>query len=77
MTATLRTYKFLVVPVVQQVDEHGTVVAELQPPQPDNVFGVDGLHRYADGFEAKLAAQLAELQNGGGPVERIPVPAER
>lgn len=60
-----RTYKFLVVPVVQLVDEEDLVVGEAQPDQPDTVFGLDGLHRYAEEFEARLAAP----QNGGSAVQ--------
>jgi hypothetical protein len=62
---TLRPYKFLVMPVVQKIDEHGVVVAEGQGEQPDVVFGVDGLRRYADGFEQTLA-ELEASTNGAG-----------
>lgn len=65
---TLRPYKFLVMPVVQKIDEHGVVVAEGQGEQPDVVFGVDGLRRYADGFEQVLAEMMAEA-NGLALVE--------
>jgi len=60
----LRPYKFLVIPVLQTVDEEGIVVNEVQPQQPDTVFGVEALMRYADGFEAAVAAQNAASQNG-------------
>jgi hypothetical protein len=60
---TLRPYKFLIVPVVQNVDEDGVVVAEGQGEQPDVVFGVDGLHRYADNFEQVLSEIMAK-ENG-------------
>jgi len=70
MGQQLRVYKFLVVPVLQQVDDDGVVVAELQPPNPDSVFGIDGLTRYAAGFEAKLAEQLAS-HNGQPTLEQI------
>jgi hypothetical protein len=67
---TLKVYKFLVAPVLQQLDETGTVVGELQPPNPDAVFGVDGLARYAARFEAKLAEQVAQL-NGAGELPAL------
>lgn len=60
----LRTYKFLVTPVIQQVDEDDTVLAEVVPQQPDVVFGVEGLRSYADGFEEALTLQEARLKNG-------------
>ena len=56
---TLRTYKFLVIPVIQQLDEDGVVTAEVQPQQPDSVFGIRGLVAYAEGFEAVLAEREA------------------
>jgi hypothetical protein len=56
-----RPYKFLVVPVVQEVDDEGMVVQELQPEQPVSVFGIEGLRRFADTFENDLLAR----QNGG------------
>jgi len=55
-----RPYKFLVVPVIQEVDDDGNVTQEMAPEQPTTVFGVEGLRRFADGFEADLAAR----QNG-------------
>ena len=67
MTTTLKAYKFLIVPVLQQINEDGQVVAEAQPEQPDVVFGVDGLQRYADGFEDAVGAQNAKLN--GQPVD--------
>jgi hypothetical protein len=57
----LRAYKFLVMPVVQILDEKGNVTDEGSPEQPDIVFGLDGLHRYADGFEETLALKSAQL----------------
>jgi len=65
---TLRTYKFVVMPVLQQVDELGVVVGELSPPQPDTLFGVDGLMRYAAGWEEALARHVAQM-NGAPPAE--------
>lgn len=52
-----RPYKFLIVPVIQEVDEEGNVIQELQPEQPVTVFGVDGLRQFADTFELDLAAR--------------------
>jgi len=61
---TLRPYKFLIIPVLQAVDDEGEVVTEVQPEQPDVVFGIGALTRYADGFEAAVAAQNAAQSNG-------------
>jgi hypothetical protein len=69
---TLRAYKFLVMPVMQQVDEDGVVLAEVQPQQPDALFGVEALHRYADGFEEALQRHMQAINNGQGQM----VPAE-
>lgn len=62
-----RPYKFLIVPVAQELDDADNVTGEASPKQPDIVFGVDGLHRYADEFETILAAHLAAAANGGRP----------
>lgn len=51
---TYRPYKFLIVPVLQEVDDGGEVVQELQQENPTPVFGIAGLHRYADSFELEL-----------------------
>jgi hypothetical protein len=64
----LRVYKFLVMPVLQQVDENGTVTNEAQPQQPDTVFGLDGLQRYADGFEDALARHMQAINDGQGQI---------
>lgn len=55
-----RPYKFLIVPVIQEVDEDGTVVQEMSPEQPQTVFGVEGLRVFADTFELDLAARIPE-----------------
>jgi hypothetical protein len=57
---SLRPYKFLVVPVIQELDDDGNVVRELSSEQPQTVFGVDGLRRFADTFELDLAATAPE-----------------
>jgi len=49
-----RPYKFLVMPVVQEIAEDGTVIQEAQPEQPLTVFGVEGLIEFAQGFEETL-----------------------
>jgi len=73
---TLRPYKFLIIPVVQAVDEEGVVISEAQPEQPDVVFGVEALARYAAGFEAAVEAQNNASMNGtGGTV--VPMPESR
>jgi hypothetical protein len=51
-----RPYKFLVVAVVQEVNDEGNVVREVTSEQPVAVFGVDGLKRFAENFELDLAA---------------------
>jgi len=53
-----RPYKFLIVPVIQEVDEDGNVIQEMSPEQPQTVFGLDGLQRYAETFELDLAARM-------------------
>src|SRR5215469_12104875 len=60
----LRSYKFLILPVVQQLDDDGTVMGEGQTEQPDVAFGVRGLKEYAESFEMILAQREAEM-NGG------------
>jgi hypothetical protein len=57
-----RPYKFLVVPVIQEVDEDGNVVQEMSPEQPQTVFGVEGLRRFADTFELDLAARTTRKE---------------
>lgn len=61
----LRPYKFLIVPVIQAVDEGGRVLREQQADQPDVVFGVDGLADYAARFETALA-EAAKRAEGAG-----------
>lgn len=61
--STLRPYKFMIIPVVQVVDDKGVVIDEGSPEKPDTVFGLDGLREYAEGFEAVLAEKSAQ-QNG-------------
>lgn len=65
----LRVYKFLVLPVCQQVGDEGVVIAEVQPEQPDTVFGIAGLERYAAGFEAALATARTAQPNGAPPAQ--------
>ena len=60
----LRAYKFLIVPVLQQIDEDGHVSGELEPRSPDVAFGLDGLQAYVDGFEEALLAKEASILNG-------------
>lgn len=52
---TFRPYKFLIIAVIQEVDEDGNVVRELNAENPTTVFGVDGLVRYAETFELDLS----------------------
>jgi len=60
-----RTYKFMILPVLQDVDDDGKVTAEAQPEQPDTVFGIDGLLVYAHDFEERLATLVAS--SNGSP----------
>ena len=55
-----RPYKFLIVPVIQEVDEDGNVTQEMSPEQPQTVFGVDGLRAFAETFELDLAARTPQ-----------------
>lgn len=55
-----RPYKFLVVSVIQEVDDEGQVVQELTTEKPTAVFGLRGLHEYADNFERELADRIPE-----------------
>ena len=78
---TLRPYKFLIVPVVQQLDGVGDVIAELQTEQPDTAFGIAGLLAYAQGFEEALTRQGRQMMNGTmletvEPTEPDTTPAE-
>ena len=50
-----KPYKFMIVPVVQEVDDDGIVIQELVQENPTAVFGIGGLHTYADNFENELA----------------------
>jgi hypothetical protein len=59
----IRPYKFLVMPVVQELDDDGNVLQEMSPEQPIAVFGIEGLHRFADSYEADLMARIS-AQNG-------------
>lgn len=59
--STLRVYKFQIVPVIQVVDADGVVENEVTPPQPDQVFGIDGLLQYASTFEERLAEKSASM----------------
>ena len=60
---TLRPYKFLIVPVLQQLDQAGNVTAEVQTEQLDTAFGVAGLLAYANGFEEALTRQGRQTMN--------------
>lgn len=54
---SLRPYKFQIVAVCQQVEDDGVVGEQVvggPDGQPVTVFGVDGLHAFADSFEQKL-----------------------
>lgn len=56
-----RPYKFLVQPVIQEVDDDGDVIREHIAEQPTSVYGIAGLHRYADSFELELDASRPAL----------------
>jgi hypothetical protein len=77
----LRPYKFLIVPVLQQLDQDGNVTGELQTEHPDTAFGVAGLLAYANGFEEALTRQGRQMMNGTmletvEPAEPDTTPAE-
>jgi hypothetical protein len=55
-----RPYKFVIMPVIQEVDEDGNVIQEMSPEQPQIVFGIDGLRRFAETFELDLAARIQQ-----------------
>jgi len=57
-----KPYKFLIVSVVQEVDDDGKVLNELVQENPTSVFGIDGLHEYAERFELELQARMAEAR---------------
>lgn len=56
--ARLRLYKFQVVPICQALDEKGRVVGERAVTHtagaPVEVFGLDGLARWAAEFEQQI-----------------------
>jgi hypothetical protein len=58
----LTPYKFIIQAVMLDLDENGDVRGEAVA-QPEQVFGVDALHDYADAFPAKLSQANAE-RNG-------------
>jgi len=68
--STLRPYKFMIVPVIQVVDDEGKVIDEGTPEKPDTVFGVEGLREYADGFESALREKSARM-NGIVPASAV------
>lgn len=72
--STLRAYKFLIVPVVQEVDEMDVVLTEHQTQQPDAVFGVEGLRVYAENFPQMLGRLQAQM-NGNARAAAGSAPA--
>jgi len=66
-----RPYKFLVVAVIQEVDEEGRVTQELSAQEPTVLFGTEGLHRFANEFDVSQLTPAENLQqppaNGGVP----------
>lgn len=56
---SFRPYKFLIIPVIQEVDEDGNVIQEMSPEQPHTVFGIDGLRSFAETYELDLAARIS------------------
>lgn len=59
----LKPYKFMVIAVVQTTDEDGQVTGEAtiarDNGEPFAVYGLDGLHKFADDFPDMLAAAEA------------------
>jgi len=66
----LRVYKFLVIPVLQDVDEDGVVTGEAQPEQPDQVFGISGLMEYANHFEEALKNRAVSTNGSASDRDR-------
>ena len=58
----IRPYKFIIIPVVQVLNDDGEVTGEQMPDaaHADTAFGVAGLLEYAQDFENNFAA----LQEG-------------
>jgi len=63
-----RPYKFLVVAVIQDVDDDGEVVNEFASQEPTVVFGLRGLKTYADNFDvSNLTPENPQQELNGGP----------
>lgn len=59
-----KAYKFLVVPVIQELDDKGNVMRELSDPnQPDVCFGSAALLDYARSYDSKLRKSAAAAAN--------------
>ena len=64
---SFRPYKFLVVPVIQEVDEDGDVIQEMSAGAADHTCSASrDCASFADTFEMTLAASV----NGGNPNAR-------
>lgn len=71
----LRPYKFLVQPVVQQVDEEGNVVGEVfaaggPQNEPIVLFGVKALEEWARDFPKNLVQAEKNVQEATAPPNR-------
>ena len=64
-----RPYKFLIVPVIQEVDDDGNVVRELNQEEPSVIFGVTALRLFAELFESTLNENV-ETAGGNGVRQR-------
>ncbi len=64
--------KFVIQPVVLIRDEDGVIVNE-QPGQVAQLFTDEQVHEYIATIRSEVAAQNAQQQNGGRPVEAVQV----
>lgn len=57
----LKPFKFVVQAVLTEHDDKGAVVGELVA-EPVILYGVDGLHQFADEFPTQVETKLRELE---------------
>ena len=56
-----RIYKFIIMPILQEVNDDGEVIQEVGPKEPTTVFGIAGVHKFADNFELELNANPPQV----------------
>jgi len=59
----LRTYKFVVRPIVHRVDDAGRITGEVVLDEIE-MFGLDGLCEFADSFDRELGKLERTLEEG-------------